>query len=156
MRRAFFYSCQPASLIPRNRCHGASWYGLLAWKKRQRYQLREHPLCAACLESGFVTAATVADHNPPHEADWNAFRLGPLQSLCVACHERKHNRAGVFQVSAKTSTSMGSRSIHAIRSIMADPDDDYDFPPATNPVREFVTASLFILAIIAILVWAAC
>ncbi len=96
MRRAFF-SLMPARIAnPAQSLPWRSWYGLLAWKKRQRYQLREHPLCAACLESGFVTAATVADHNPPHEADWNAFRLGPLQSLCVACHERKHNRAGVF------------------------------------------------------------
>ncbi len=51
---------------------------------------------------------------------------------------------------------MVSRPILGIRSTMAEPDDDYDFPPATNPtVREFVTASLFILAIIALLVWGA-
>lgn len=58
------------------------------------YQLRKEPLCAACLKAGQVTPATIADHDPPHKGDWNAFRLGPLQSLCEECHERKHNRLG--------------------------------------------------------------
>ncbi|HVI66879.1 MAG TPA: hypothetical protein VM910_30530 [Bradyrhizobium sp.] len=44
------------------------------------------PLCRLCLEAGRVTAASVADHHPPHGGDFNAFRLGPLRSLCVACH----------------------------------------------------------------------
>jgi 5-methylcytosine-specific restriction protein A len=65
------------------------WYGLLAWKKRQRYQLQAHPLCAACMRAHRVTAATIADHDPPHKGDWNAFRLGPLQSLFVDCHKGK-------------------------------------------------------------------
>lgn len=30
----------------------------------------------------------VADHHPPHGGDWNAFRLGPLQSLCWSCHSK--------------------------------------------------------------------
>lgn len=65
------------------------WYGLLRWKKRARHQLRIEPLCAACLARGFVVPATIADHHPPHGGDWNRFRLGPLQSLCVECHNRK-------------------------------------------------------------------
>ena len=36
-----------------------------------------------------ITAATIADHDPPHKGDWNAFRRGPLQSLCVDCHKGK-------------------------------------------------------------------
>jgi 5-methylcytosine-specific restriction protein A len=66
-----------------------SWYGLLVWKKRQRHQLREHPLCAVCLRAGRVAPATIADHNPPHRGNWNDFRLGPLQSLCRDCHQGK-------------------------------------------------------------------
>lgn len=65
------------------------WYGLLRWKKRARHQLKSHPLCVHCLAKGEITPATIADHNPPHRGDWNAFRLGPLQSLCVDCHNRK-------------------------------------------------------------------
>jgi 5-methylcytosine-specific restriction enzyme A len=66
-----------------------AWYGLWFWKKRQRHQMRIEPLCAECLKAGRVTAATIADHNPPHGGVWNAFRLGPLQSLCVDCHQGK-------------------------------------------------------------------
>jgi 5-methylcytosine-specific restriction enzyme A len=65
------------------------WYGLLRWKKRARHQLMIEPLCAPCLRQARITPATIADHNPPHRGDWNAFRLGPLQSLCADCHKRK-------------------------------------------------------------------
>jgi hypothetical protein len=37
------------------------------------------------LEAGRVTPATVAD---PHRGDFTAFRLGPLRSLSVDCHNR--------------------------------------------------------------------
>jgi hypothetical protein len=29
----------------------------------------------------------VADHVQPHRGDYTAFRLGPLRSLCKACHD---------------------------------------------------------------------
>jgi hypothetical protein len=32
-------------------------------------------------------------------------------------------------------------------------DDDYDFPPTAHPGRELVTASLFVLLIMALVVW---
>jgi hypothetical protein len=41
-----------------------------------------------CLERGCVTPAVIADHIEPHKGDWNAFRLGPLTSLCASCHSR--------------------------------------------------------------------
>jgi 5-methylcytosine-specific restriction protein A len=80
----------PARLADPARTHNwRSWYGLLAWKKRSRHQLMVEPLCLLCSRQGRVTAATVADHNPPHKGDWNKFRLGPLQSLRRDCHNRK-------------------------------------------------------------------
>jgi hypothetical protein len=33
--------------------------------------------------------------------------------------------------------------------------DDFDFPPTVHPVREFVTASIFVLAVIVLIVWGA-
>jgi 5-methylcytosine-specific restriction enzyme A len=66
-----------------------SWYGLLAWKKRSRHQLTIEPLCTLCSRQGRIIPATIADHNPPHKGDWNKFRVGPLQSLCRDCHNRK-------------------------------------------------------------------
>jgi 5-methylcytosine-specific restriction enzyme A len=74
----------PASTLPWNR-----WYGLGSWKRRAQHQLRAEPLCRACLAKGRVIPATVADHVEPHKGDWNAFRLGRLQSLCADCHNRK-------------------------------------------------------------------
>ena len=65
------------------------WYALQRWRRRAKHRLRLEPLCAACLKRGRITPATIADHDPPHRGDWNAFRLGPLQSLCVDCHKGK-------------------------------------------------------------------
>ena len=67
-----------------------NWYGLAERGRRVAIiSFRIEPLCASCLERGRLTGATVADHNPPHKGVWNAFRLGPLQSLCADCHNRK-------------------------------------------------------------------
>jgi hypothetical protein len=33
------------------------------------------------MEQGRITPATVADHHPPHDGDWNKFVLGELRSL---------------------------------------------------------------------------
>ena len=56
------------------------------WNKRSRMQLREHPLCVLCLQSGKVEAAAVADHVIPHKGDSALFWRGELQSLCWSCH----------------------------------------------------------------------
>jgi 5-methylcytosine-specific restriction enzyme A len=80
----------PARILdPARTLNWRSWYGLLSWKTRAHHQLQVEPLCASCLERGRVTPATIADHHPPHKANWNAFRLGPLQSLCADCHKGK-------------------------------------------------------------------
>jgi 5-methylcytosine-specific restriction endonuclease McrA len=66
-----------------------AWYGLSAWRRRASLQLRIEPLCAECKRNGKTTPARVADHVTPHRGDWNAFRLGKLQSLCFECHNRR-------------------------------------------------------------------
>jgi 5-methylcytosine-specific restriction enzyme A len=64
-----------------------NWYAnSRAWRRRRKLQLREHPLCAYCLERGVTTPAAIADHIEPVAGDWNRFRLGRLQSLCTSCH----------------------------------------------------------------------
>lgn len=65
----------------------AAWYNSGAWRKRRAYQLDAAPLCNRCLSRGVVTPATVANHNPPHRGDWQAFMNGPLESLCAPCHD---------------------------------------------------------------------
>jgi 5-methylcytosine-specific restriction protein A len=80
----------PARLLaPAQTLPWKEWYGLLVWKTLRAHQLREHPLCAWCLKQGKVVPATVADHIEPHGGDWNKFRTGELQSLCVDCHQPK-------------------------------------------------------------------
>jgi hypothetical protein len=32
-------------------------------------------------------------------------------------------------------------------------DDDVDFPPTAHPVRELVTASIFVLSVICLIIW---
>ena len=63
------------------------WYGTQIWKTKRAHQLRIEPLCAICEAKGRVIAATVADHIEPHKGNYNAFILGPLRSLCAACHD---------------------------------------------------------------------
>ena len=64
-----------------------TWYGTQIWKTKRAHQLRIEPLCRLCKAQGKVEPATIADHDPPHEGDYNKFILGPLRSLCAACHD---------------------------------------------------------------------
>jgi hypothetical protein len=70
-----------------------SWYNAPQWRKRRRMQLLAHPLCKMCAGRGVVTVATVVDHEPPHRGEWNAFLLGPVQSLCKPCHDQGKRQA---------------------------------------------------------------
>jgi hypothetical protein len=71
----------PRNLAPAQTLPWRSWYSLQSWRRRAHHQLHEHPLCALCMEQGRITPATVADHHPPHDGDWNKFVLGELRSL---------------------------------------------------------------------------
>lgn len=58
------------------------------WARRRAAWLREHPLCAHCLQAGRVRAAAEVDHVVPlqhggQDDDSN------LQSLCRECHAAK-------------------------------------------------------------------
>jgi 5-methylcytosine-specific restriction enzyme A len=75
------------NLAPAQTLHWRSWYNLQSWRRRAHHQLQIKPLCALCDEQGSVTLATIADHHPRHGGDYNAFRVGPLRSLCRDCHQ---------------------------------------------------------------------
>ena len=68
------------------------WYQLQRWRNRAKHQLLIEPLCAFCLADGHNVPATIADHVEPHRGDWNAFRLGKLQSLCDHHHSQTKQR----------------------------------------------------------------
>lgn len=78
-------------------------YGSQRWRNRSKHQLREHPLCAYCLEKGKIIAATVSDHVQPHHGDEVLFWFGELQSLCYQCH----NSAKAAQEKRGYSTQIG-------------------------------------------------
>lgn len=63
------------------------WYKSPAWKVRRAQQLAEHPTCARCERDGVTRLAKVANHNPPHNEDYQQFFTGPLESAC----EHHHN-----------------------------------------------------------------
>jgi len=46
---------------------------------------------------------------------------------------------------------MANRDARAWRDTFSD--DSLDFPPTDNPVREFVTFSIFVSGVIALVVW---
>jgi 5-methylcytosine-specific restriction protein A len=62
-------------------------YSSARWQRIRRHQLREHPLCKYCAETGIVEPATICDHVEPHQGDRNKFWSGPFQSLCKRCHD---------------------------------------------------------------------
>lgn len=64
------------------------WYGTARWKKRRLAQLQNEPLCWMCEREGRATLASVADHDPPHQGNEEAFWTGPLKSLCKPHHDR--------------------------------------------------------------------
>jgi 5-methylcytosine-specific restriction enzyme A len=93
------------------------WYGTQLWKNRRAHQLRIEPLCVICKAEGRITGATIADHFPAHRGDYNAFVLGPLRSLCAACHDNLQgfNTAAIAWPLAPTAI----RSIPVIHGIAA-------------------------------------
>jgi hypothetical protein len=75
--------------MPSSNPEHRKWYGLGAWKKRQRLQMQAEPTCRRCAEVGVVRAAVIADHINPNWVTWDQFLGAELASLCRACHGRK-------------------------------------------------------------------
>ena len=66
------------------------FYGSRRWRRLRDYYIARHPLCAECLKKGFVTAAVIVDHIVPIADGGAEMDEKNLQSLCTACHNRKH------------------------------------------------------------------
>lgn len=62
------------------------------WRRVRAAVLRDVPLCAACGARGRLVAAKVVDHIQPIKSGGARFDRTNLQSLCVACHNRKTAR----------------------------------------------------------------
>lgn len=69
-----------------------AWYKSRAWQNRRAMQLIEYPLCCRCEARGIITAATVVNHNPPHNEDQERFFWGAIESTCKPCHDGEIQR----------------------------------------------------------------
>jgi 5-methylcytosine-specific restriction protein A len=68
------------------------FYNSKAWRVLSKRQLRLEPLCAECLKAGRTQAAAIADHIRPIKRGGARLDIENLQSLCRACHNRKHGK----------------------------------------------------------------
>jgi len=96
-----FLGCKEARSFGTNSCekhggkrsekygHNAKLYNSTAWKSIRGRIQSEHPICAACLSKGIITATQAIDHVFPHKQDRNKFLINLFQGLCVACHTQK-------------------------------------------------------------------
>lgn len=64
-----------------------------AWERFRDQHLRAHPLCEYCLADGRTTAASVVDHDLPHDHDPALFWDNTFTSLCTSHHSGEKQRA---------------------------------------------------------------
>jgi 5-methylcytosine-specific restriction protein A len=70
-----------------------AFYHSAGWQTLAKAQLQRMPMCEECYRQGRITPAVIADHIVSIDDDYTR-RYDPsnLQSLCRACHNRKHGR----------------------------------------------------------------
>lgn len=77
-------------------------YNTTRWRKLRELKMSLSPLCEQCEREGRITAGELVDHIIPIEDGGAKFALENLQTLCRACHNRKHsdsNRGGAVKKS---------------------------------------------------------
>ena len=95
---------QPEHAPQMGRRHAnTEFYRSTAWRKLRAEQLRRQPLCECCLAQGRHTPAHIVDHIRPVNQGGAPLDLENLQSLCVACHNRK---SGTERHQQQTQNSM--------------------------------------------------
>lgn len=75
-------------------------YATKQWSTQRKVQLSAHPLCAACLSEGIITAAEHVDHVFPWaRISEAAFYRNIFQSLCASHHSAKTalEQRGIFR-----------------------------------------------------------
>ncbi len=74
----------------RNRPERHKIYSTSRWQKLREFKKHRSPLCEECLRHGIVTPMTLVDHIIPIAEGGSPFDVENLQSLCAACHNKKH------------------------------------------------------------------
>ena len=63
------------------------------WRRFREVFLAKHPLCEYCLADGKLEAATVVDHDVPHQGDRAAFWATSFTALCSRHHSGEKRAA---------------------------------------------------------------
>ncbi|GHU99172.1 HNH endonuclease [Clostridia bacterium] len=66
-----------------------AFYNGSRWRAMAKRQLKRQPLCGRCLAEGRLSAARIADHIVSIKNGGARYDADNLQSLCVACHNKK-------------------------------------------------------------------
>jgi 5-methylcytosine-specific restriction protein A len=67
------------------------FYTSPAWRELRALKLKRNPLCEQCYREGRIGPAVIADHIlPARENPDGRLDMNNLQSMCRACHNRKH------------------------------------------------------------------
>lgn len=70
------------------------FYISTAWRKLRELKLKQSPVCEECYRRGCISKAIIADHiQPAREYPSKRLDIDNLQSLCRACHNRKHGQS---------------------------------------------------------------
>ena len=70
------------------------FYFSTAWRKLRAYKRSLNPLCEECLKEGRITKGELVDHIIPIDKGGELLNLDNLQTLCKACHYKKHKAEG--------------------------------------------------------------
>jgi 5-methylcytosine-specific restriction protein A len=71
------------------------FYDSSAWRKLRAIKKKRSPLCEECYRQGRITPAYIVDHIiERRERPDIALDIDNLQTLCMACHNRKHGWKG--------------------------------------------------------------
>lgn len=65
-------------------------YSTSRWQRLREYKKKLNPLCEECARHGRLTPMVLVDHIVPIEEGGAIFDMENLQSLCAACHNKKH------------------------------------------------------------------
>lgn len=68
-----------------------AFYASTQWRKLRKLYRSAHPLCEECERNGIVRLAEMVDHIVPIANGGAALDERNLQSLCRACHNKKHS-----------------------------------------------------------------
>ena len=71
-----------------------NFYHTKRWKHLRDYFMSKSPLCVECARRGIVTEGQLVDHITPITEGGAAMDVANLQTLCWACHNRKHAGEG--------------------------------------------------------------